>query len=122
MVLKKVGYIFADGILLTPACALIIFADSPMYLTYSDPKAWAEALQLCVPPSTLATLNLSGPEMFNSMPLIHDQQLGGVIMKIIQEIVYGVVLAQVFFSWYQKDVEAGKKEEETSMYQNLVET
>lgn len=101
--LKKVGYIFADGILLTPACALIIFADTPMYATYSDPSAWMEALKLCVPGSTLAGLNLSGPEVFNSMSLIEDQQLGGVIMKVIQEIVYGVVLGQVFFSWYRKD-------------------
>jgi putative membrane protein len=101
--LKKIGYIFADGILLTPACALIIFADTPMYATYSDPTAWMEALKLCVPVSTLANLNLSGPEVFNSMSLIHDQQLGGVIMKIIQEIVYGFVLAQIFFSWYRKE-------------------
>lgn len=101
--LKKVGYIFASGILLTPACALIIFADVPMYETYSDPRAWGEALKLCVPPSMLAGLDLSGPEMFNSMSLLQDQQLGGVIMKIIQEIVYGVVLAHVFFSWYRQE-------------------
>lgn len=103
--LKKIGYIFADGILLTPACALIIFADTPMYATFSDPSAWMEALKLCVPTSTLASLDLSGPEVFNSMSLIDDQQLGGVIMKIIQEIVYGVVLAQIFFSWYRKEQE-----------------
>lgn len=101
--LKKVGYIFADGILLTPACALIIFADTPMYATFSDPTAWMEALKLCVPGTTLANLNLSGPEVFNSMSLIDDQQLGGVLMKIIQEIVYGVVLGQIFFSWYRKE-------------------
>lgn len=101
--LKKIGYIFADGILLTPACALIIFADTPMYATFSDPSAWMQALELCVPSSTLASLDLSGPEVFNSMSLIDDQQLGGVIMKIIQEIVYGVVLAQIFFSWYRKE-------------------
>ncbi|HYK75197.1 MAG TPA: cytochrome c oxidase assembly factor CtaG [Pseudoneobacillus sp.] len=101
--LMKVGYIFANGILLTPACGLIIFADNPMYATYSDPSAWMEALKLCVPVTTLASLNLSGPEVFNSMPLIEDQRLGGVIMKIIQEIVYGVVLGQTFFSWYRKE-------------------
>jgi putative membrane protein len=103
--LKKVGYVFADGVLLTPACALIIFADTPMYATFSDPTAWMQALKLCVPSTTLSNLNLSGPEVFNSMSLIHDQQLGGVIMKIIQEIVYGVILAQVFFNWYRKEQE-----------------
>jgi putative membrane protein len=101
--LKKVGYIFADGVLLTPACALIIFAESPMYATYYDASVWLQALTLCVPIDTLAGLNLSGPELFTDMPPIEDQQLGGVLMKIIQEIVYGVVLAQIFFEWYRKE-------------------
>ncbi|SEN30759.1 putative membrane protein [Mesobacillus persicus] len=112
--LKKVGYIFADGVLLTPACALIIFAETPMYATFADPTAWGQALALCVPPSTLATLNLSGPEMFSSLSLIEDQRLGGVLMKIIQEIVYGVVLAYAFFSWYNSERE--KEKEELALY------
>lgn len=103
--IKKVGYIFANGVLLTPACALIIFADTPMYHTFSDPGSWAKALELCVPMGTLSGIDLSGPEMFNSMSLIHDQQLGGVVMKIIQEIVYGVVLGRIFFEWYRKEQE-----------------
>ncbi|UII57278.1 cytochrome c oxidase assembly factor CtaG [Cytobacillus spongiae] len=111
--LKKVGYIFADGILLTPACALIIFADTPMYATYSDPSAWLVALELCVSPTTLSSLNISGPEMFNSMSLLHDQQTGGVLMKIIQEIVYGVILAQIFFEWFRKE-----QDEETEAEKN----
>ncbi|MEH7307781.1 cytochrome c oxidase assembly factor CtaG [Neobacillus drentensis] len=101
--LKKVGYIFADGILLTPACALIIFADTPMYSTYSDPHVWGEVMRLCVGTANFESLNLSGPQLFSSMSLIHDQQLGGVLMKIIQEIIYGVILAHVFFEWYKKD-------------------
>ncbi|GAA3323003.1 hypothetical protein GCM10020331_045130 [Ectobacillus funiculus] len=32
------------------------------------------------------------------MPVVEDQQTGGVIMKIIQEIVYGTVIGYVFFS------------------------
>jgi putative membrane protein len=74
--LKKVGYIFADGILLTPACALIIFADSPMYATYSDPQVWGQVMALCVGPANFASLDLSGPQLFSSMSLLHDQQLG----------------------------------------------
>jgi putative membrane protein len=101
--LKKVGYIFADGILLTPACALIIFASDPMYATYSDPHAWGQAMSLCVGSSTFSSLKLSGPELFSSMSLIHDQQLGGVLMKIIQELIYGIMLGKVFFEWYRKD-------------------
>lgn len=101
--LKKVGYIFADGILLTPACALIIFASNPMYATYSDPNVWGKAMSLCVGSSTFSSLKLSGPELFSSISLIHDQQLGGVLMKIIQEIIYGIMLGKVFFEWYRKD-------------------
>ncbi|WP_050181551.1 cytochrome c oxidase assembly factor CtaG [Domibacillus robiginosus] len=101
--LKKVGYIFANGILLTPACALIIFASAPLYATYSDGTAWLKAMELCVPSSTLSGLQLSGPELFSSMAVVEDQKTGGIVMKIIQEIVYGVVLAQVFFEWVRKE-------------------
>lgn len=108
--IKKVGYIFADGILLTPACALIIFANSPMYATYSDPAAWGAAMSLCVGSSTFNGLNISSPELFSSMSLLHDQQLGGVLMKVIQEIIYGTILGHVFFEWYRKDQEESEKE------------
>ncbi|WP_409253579.1 cytochrome c oxidase assembly factor CtaG [Bacillus sp. SCS-153A] len=101
--LKKIGYILGSAVLLTPACGLIIFADNPLYATYYDPKEWLKALALCVPADTLSGLSLSGPELFTSMTLEHDQQLGGVIMKIIQEIVFGYVLASLFFQWYKKD-------------------
>ncbi|EDL64718.1 cytochrome c oxidase assembly factor CtaG [Bacillus sp. SG-1] len=101
--LKKIGYILGSAVLLTPACGLIIFADNPLYATYYDPTEWLKALALCVPADTLSGLSLSGPELFTSMTLEHDQQLGGVIMKIIQEIVFGYVLASLFFQWYKKD-------------------
>nr|WP_263328144.1 cytochrome c oxidase assembly factor CtaG [Neobacillus sp. Marseille-Q6967] len=110
--LRKVGYIFADGILITPACALIIFADTSLYATYSDPDVWAQVMSLCVGPGTFAGLNISGPSLFSSMSLVHDQQLGGVLMKIIQEIVYGVILGHVFFEWYRKDQAESEPENE----------
>jgi len=103
--LSKVGYIIGSAVLITPACALIIFADQPMYETYTSGAAWVKSMELCVPASTLATLSLSGPEMFTSMPTIEDQQLGGVIMKIIQEVIYGVMLAMIFFEWYKSEQE-----------------
>ncbi len=103
--IKKVAFIFISGILLTPSCALIIFSDTPLYATYSDPHVWGRVMSLCVGSSTFSNLDLSGPELFSSMSLLHDQQLGGVVMKIIQEIIYSVVLAQVFFEWYRKDQE-----------------
>ncbi|MBY0144613.1 cytochrome c oxidase assembly factor CtaG [Neobacillus niacini] len=113
--LKKVGYIFADGILITPACALIIFAPGSIYATYSDPQVWAQVMSLCVGPATFSGLDISGPELFSSMSLLHDQQLGGVLMKIIQEIVYGIILGHVFFEWYRKDQADSEKEMKQSL-------
>lgn len=107
--LKKVGYIIGDGVLLTPACALIIFAPTAMYATYTDGEMWLKAMELCVPGTTLSGLTISGPELFTNMPAQEDQQLGGVIMKLIQEIVLGVMLAKVFFEWYRKEQEEGEQ-------------
>ncbi|KGP92043.1 cytochrome C oxidase assembly protein [Pontibacillus chungwhensis BH030062] len=101
--LLKIGFIFANGVLITPACGLIIFAETSLYSTYSDPSSWAEAMKLCVPPGVLDGLSLSGPEIFSSMSIREDQATGGIIMKITQEIVYGTILAIIFFSWFNKE-------------------
>lgn len=106
--LKKVGYILADGVLLTPACGLIIFAPDAMYATYTDGEMWLKAMELCVPGAALSGLsgmNITGPELFTNMGAQEDQQLGGVLMKIIQEIVLATILARVFFEWYKKEQE-----------------
>lgn len=107
--IKKIGYIFANGMLLTPACALIIFANEPLFMTYKDPSAWMQAMELCVSTGTLEGLNITGPDFLHWMPLLHDQQTGGVIMKVIQEIVYGIIIGYVFFNWARKE---RKKDEE----------
>ncbi|EGL19875.1 MULTISPECIES: cytochrome c oxidase assembly protein [Paenibacillus] len=78
--LMKLAYIAVNGILLTPACALIIFASEPIYAMYAN---------VVIP--------------FNALPLLDDQQLGGVLMKVIQEIVYGSALAMIFFKWYRTE-------------------
>ncbi|MCS7459052.1 cytochrome c oxidase assembly protein [Paenibacillus doosanensis] len=89
--LWKMAYIFVNGILLTPACALIIFASEPMYANFK---------------------NVSEQYLF--MSVLNDQQLGGVIMKIIQEIVYGIALAYTFFRWYRRE----RRQEEEEDLQN----
>ncbi|WP_308638042.1 cytochrome c oxidase assembly factor CtaG [Paenibacillus silvisoli] len=101
---RKMAYIFASGMLLTPACALIIFASHPMYATYNDPEVWAQAMGYCVAgdPNLLLT-NFDGPTFFNLMGINEDQQLGGIIMKLVQEVMYGAILAYVFFHWYKKE-------------------
>lgn len=119
--LKKVGYIFADGILLTPACALIIFSPVSIYATYSDPEVWGQVMSLCVGPANFAGLDISGPELFSSLSLLHDQQLGGVLMKVLQEIIFGVVLGHVFFEWYRKDQAESEQELKQTLKPSLVE-
>lgn len=101
--LHKLGYIIANAVLITPACALIIFASEPMYATYTNGEAWLKAMELCVPASTLSGLSLSGPELFTDMKAVEDQQLGGVIMKILQEIIFGVLIAAIFTKWYRSE-------------------
>ncbi|WP_342512719.1 cytochrome c oxidase assembly factor CtaG [Sporosarcina sp. FSL K6-1522] len=106
--LKKIGYVILSAILITPACALIIFVDVPVYETYKSGEAWLQAMALCVPAGTLAglaDLGLSGPELFTNMPTVNDQQLGGILMKVTQEIIYVVVLGRVFIKWYKEEQE-----------------
>lgn len=110
----KTGYIFANGALMLPACALIIFADKPIYQTYSNPETWLNALALCATPSSLSRLGSAGPELlkiFNPLGPLHDQQLGGILMKTVQEIVYGVIIALIFADWYRKDQQDALEEE-----------
>lgn len=102
--LSKVGYIIASAVLVTPACAMIIFASTPLYGTYADGEMWMKAMALCVPVDTLSTLKgISGPELFTNMSPLNDQQLGGVLMKILQEIIFGIILFKVFFEWLKND-------------------
>lgn len=101
--MTKLAYIAGNAVLITPACALIIFANHPMYATFYDASSWLKAMELCVPIDTLASLNLSGPELFSSMTPVSDQQVGGVLMKIIQEIIFGAILYKVFTQWWKHE-------------------
>src|SRR5690625_7721715 len=104
--LVKLAYIAGNGLLITPACALIIFAEAPIYAAYSSSGAWLQSLSLCVPGNVLDGLapSISGPEMFSPLSLLEDQQAGGIIMKIMQEIVLGIMLASVFFPWFNQEI------------------
>ena len=102
--LRKIFYIMANGVLLTPACAFIIFAGEPLFATYTDPETWARALTYCVPSDAAQLLNqFSGPQTFYILPARDDQQLGGIVMKIIQEIMYASMLAYIFFKSFIKE-------------------
>jgi putative membrane protein len=104
--LMKIGFMILSTILITPACALIIFNPDPMYLTYASGESWMKAMALCVPAGTLSGLSglgISGPEMFSNISTIYDQQLGGIIMKLVQEIIYAVFLGKFFYDWYKNE-------------------
>ncbi|MDR0271441.1 cytochrome c oxidase assembly factor CtaG [Paenibacillus sp.] len=102
--LGKIGYIFLNMVLLTPACGLIIFSIKPMYATYSDPNVWAQAMGYCVSgdPSKLLQA-FGGPTFFNIMSTKVDQQVGGIVMKFIQEFIFASMLGKVFFRWYKDE-------------------
>lgn len=74
--LRKMAYIAAAGVLLTPACALIIFADHLLFASYTGEGG-----------------------VFALLDPREDQQLGGVIMKMMQEIIYAGMLGYVFIKW-----------------------
>lgn len=110
--IQKMAYVFANGVLLTPACALITFADHTLYSTFSDPNVWATAMGYCIPGGTSSELLAQfsgGPKFFSILSALEDQQLGGVLMKLTQEAVYGSVLAYIFFKWYRKENPDGNR-------------
>ncbi|MFD1849173.1 cytochrome c oxidase assembly factor CtaG [Oceanobacillus bengalensis] len=99
----KMGYIFVNSVLITPACVLIIFASAPLYAAYTQDGAWLTALSLCVPSDVMSGLSsmLTGPELFSPLSVMLDQQVGGIIMKVVQELTYGAVLASILFQWFR---------------------
>lgn len=105
--LFKMLYVFGIGALLTPACGLIIFAGTPLYETYTDGDAWLSAMELCVPSGVLDGLRgqglISGPEYFTDTTPVMDQQTGGIIMKVLQEVFFGFMLGFIFFRWFKEE-------------------
>jgi putative membrane protein len=80
--LWRIAYIFGSGLLLTPVCVLVIFASQPMYTMY-----------------------MHAPQLFDILPTLDDQQLGGVIMKVVQEISFITTITIIFFRWARAERE-----------------
>lgn len=102
--LVKMVYLLSSAAIITIACALIIFASDPVYEAYTSEGAWMKSLSICVPGDVLDGLavSISGPEMFSPLSILYDQQLGGIVMKFMQEIIYIIIMAKIFFSWFSK--------------------
>lgn len=90
--LYKIAYICVMGILLTPACALIIFSKDLLYTSY-----------------------MQAPQLFG-IGSLDDQQAGGALMKFIQEIIYGTVIGFIFFAW-SKDQKNDELENKLGEYE-----
>jgi putative membrane protein len=78
--LQKLGYVFVASVLLTPACAMITFADHFLYI-----KTATEHV------------------LFPGFSPMEDQSTGGVIMKVTQEFVFICTFGYIFYKWSRKD-------------------
>jgi len=114
--LRKMAYIFVAGFLLTPACALIIFAPTSLYETYTNPAVWSIALAYCIPGDPAAFLEaFQGPSFFTSMTPVDHQQIGGISMKLIQEILYISILGWVFMHWFRREKQHDQKQDDEAV-------
>ncbi|QKS71782.1 cytochrome c oxidase assembly factor CtaG [Paenalkalicoccus suaedae] len=110
--LKRIGYMFVSGVLFTPACALIIFAGQPLYEVYTDAATWAVAISYCLPPGADIPFEIfSGQQSIAFLSPVNDQQFGGAMMKVTQELVYGVAIGYSFRTWQKRDKSDNAKTE-----------
>ncbi|MNJ62202.1 Cytochrome c oxidase caa3 assembly factor [compost metagenome] len=67
----------------------------------------------CVPGGDPAALlsQFGGPEFFGFLETQVDQQVGGILMKFIQEIIFASMLAYVFFQWYRQENKEDEEDE-----------
>lgn len=104
--IKRIGLLFGNGILLSPALLILIMADAPIYASYSDPTIWTQVLQMYIPSSALDSIPISsGAGMVFGVSTLSDQQIGGIIMKAGQEFIFIIALAKLFFAWVKKEKE-----------------
>lgn len=82
--LQKMAYIIVNALLLYPICAIIIFAGKPLFAAY-----------------------IGVPQIFESLPTLYDQQLAGVLMKLMQEGALGFALSLTFYQWYRSENKTG---------------
>ncbi|MOA40460.1 Cytochrome c oxidase caa3 assembly factor [compost metagenome] len=58
----------------------------------------------CIPGDSAWLLErFGGPEFFGYLEPLVDQQVGGILMKFFQEIIFASMLAYVFLQWYKQE-------------------
>ncbi|MBE3553250.1 MAG: cytochrome c oxidase assembly protein [Kyrpidia tusciae] len=85
--LQKIIYLFVDAVLLTPACAFIIFSNGPLYVAYD-----------------------AMPRLIPSLSIYVDQQLGGIVMKLTQEAAYIGAIVYIFVQWTRREKELDRRD------------
>src|SRR5699024_3776446 len=55
--LIKMAYLLGSILIISIACALLIFSSNPLYNAYTSEGAWMQALSLCVPAGVLDGLS-----------------------------------------------------------------
>jgi putative membrane protein len=88
--LQKVIYMFANGMLLTPACALLFLSGHLVFEPY-----------------------FHVPRLVSFMSPLDDQQSAGVFMKAIQELTYGIAICCLLYKWATTE---RKKDESSDPY------
>ena len=83
-------YLFLMPIAQIAVFAPVTFATNPFYSSYADTA------------------------LFLGITHLHDQQIGGVIMKVSTTAIFLFVLISVFFRWYNQD-QAAQKDSATSL-------
>lgn len=75
----RMGYLFVNGVLLTPPALMLLFSRSPLYAVYE-----------LAPP-------------IRSSPVIWDQQLAGALMKLGSAVIMGVAIVFVVRGWIARE-------------------
>lgn len=107
--LRKVGYIILNGILLTPACAYLFLSSTELYQSYNNPNIWATMMGYCLPTNSTIDMSLLVDSYFGFFPPLQDQKFAGVLMKVLQEVIYVTFLIVVFVRWVQKEKKTSNK-------------
>ncbi len=95
---------FHGGLTAYPGLCNDYFCQWSSVRVYSDPQVWMKAMKYCITGDPAALLNqFDGPAFFNLMSPQEDQQLGGIIMKLLQEFVNAGALYAVFMQWYRRE-------------------
>lgn len=80
--IKRKKYLRWSSMIILPACLLLVFAVSPLYQTFHDPKTWQATLDACFGLDHLESMK----DAMGLLPTMTDQRLGGVIMLALHKL------------------------------------